>query len=195
MFRVKSVWALCFIAAALILIGCGSGKKKPGNFGGVEEAVGVYPAEIQRLVDGPFRESIWAVGMATANDQIAALRRARFEATQQIASQFEQEVASQRRAFTLDIQGTVDNDVFETVEEIFVMTTLNGDRVVREMVSRGKDGFTAYVLRALDANVLKALLEAQKNAENLRQARNAWGSLEERIAREKAARAGTDFAD
>jgi hypothetical protein len=195
MFRVKSVFAVCFVVAALILIGCGGGKKKPGNFGGIDEARGVYPAEIQRLVDGPFRESIWAVGMATATDQIAALRRARFEATQQIAQQFEQEVASQRRAFTLDIQGNVDNDVFETVEEIFVLTTLNGDRVVREMVSRGPDGFTAYVLRALDANVLKALLEAQKNAENLRQARNAWGSLEERIAREKAARAGTDFAD
>jgi hypothetical protein len=104
-------------------------------------------------------------------------------------------VASQQRAFTLDIQGNVDNDVFETVQEIFVLTTINGDRIVREMVSRGPDGFTAYVLRALDANVLRALLEAQQNAENLRQARTAWGNLEERIARERAARAGTEFAE
>ncbi|MCL2845518.1 MAG: hypothetical protein FWE23_08750 [Chitinivibrionia bacterium] len=193
MFKTKNVFVLIFVAATLTLMGCGP--KVGGNFGETGGAVSVYPAEIQRLIDGPFRESVWAVGMATATDQVAALRRARFEATQQIATQFEQEVASQQRAFTLDIQGNVDNDVFETVQEIFVLTTLNGDRIVKEMVSRGSNGFTAYVLRALDANILKTLLEAQQNAENLRQARTAWGNLEERIARERAARAGTNFAE
>ncbi|MCL2844432.1 MAG: hypothetical protein FWE23_03140 [Chitinivibrionia bacterium] len=177
------------MAAALVLMVVGCGKRQ-SNFGSHTDAVGVYPREIQRLLDGPYKESITAVGMATATDQNAALRRARFEATQLIAAQFEQEVASQQRAFTLDIQGNVDNDVFETVQEIFVLTTLNGDRIVKELVARGPDGFTAYVLRALDASVLKALLEAQKNAENLRQARTAWNNLEERIEREKAARAG-----
>lgn len=189
----KIVFTLFFVAAALTIISCGP--RVGGDFGNLQDASGVYPRDIQRLIDGPFRESIHAVGIATATDQVAALRRARFNATQQIAEQFQSEVASQQRAFTMDMQGSVDQDVFETVQEIFVMTTLNGDRVIREMTTRGSDGFTAYVLRALDANVLKQLLEAQQNAESLRQARTAWRNLEERVERERAARAGTEFAN
>lgn len=192
MLKMRTIIMLALIAMSLAFVGCG--RRPAGNFGEVADAVGVYPREIQRLLNNEFRESITAVGMATASDRLAALRRARFNATQQIAEQFQSEVASQQRAFTLDMQGNVEQDVFETVQEIFVMTTLNGDRVITEMVSQGRDGYTAFVLRALDANVLKQLLEAQANAAALREARTAWGNLEERVARERAARAGTPYA-
>ena len=188
----KILVSAVFAAISLVLIGCGGAAKTGGEakagFGNVEQASSVYPKEIEALLAGPYSKSITAVGMATSSDQITALKKAQFAATQQIAAQFEQEVSSLQKNFLREI-GEERTEAFQQAQEIFVLTTLYGDRVIKEMSTKGANGFTAYVLRALDAEVLKNMLEAQKSAAALKEATVAWDELEERVAQEKALRA------
>lgn len=187
----KRVLCLAIVAAlALSIIGCG-GKTK--DFGKLGDASGIYPREIQRLLDREYKESITAVGIATSQDRITARRKAQFDATQQIAAQFQQEIASLQKSFLESINDT-QIDHFQQTQEIFVLVTLHGDRIVKEMETKGKDGYTTYVLRALDVAALKNMLDAQKNAETLIKANAAYRELENRVEREKAARAAAAAA-
>ena len=184
----KILGFVAIAAVSLAMVGCG-GKTK--DYGDLKDAAGVYPKEIQKLLDKEYKESISAVGQATSNDQITALKKARLDATTQIAAQFQQEVASLQKRFLEEINDT-QTEHFQQTEEVFVLTTLHGDKVIKEMTAKGKDGYTAYVLRALDVAALKTLLDAQKNAEAIKAANIAYRELEERVAREKAARAAAN---
>jgi hypothetical protein len=182
----KLLGIVAIAALSLAVVGCG--EKKVKDHGKLSDAAGVYPKEIQKLLDKEYKESISAVGMATNTDQITALKKARFDATQQIAAQFQQEVASLQKHFLEAVNDSQTED-FRQTEEIFVLVTLHGDKVIKEMTTQGKDGFTAYVLRALDVAALKNFLDEQKNAETLIKANAAYKDLESRVEREKAARA------
>ncbi|MDR0304231.1 MAG: hypothetical protein LBH98_05605 [Chitinispirillales bacterium] len=178
-----------FAALSLAVVGCG--EKKVKDYGKMNEAVSVYPKEIQKLLDKEYKESISAVGQATHADQITALKKARFDATQQIAAQFQQEVASLQKHFLEAVNDSQTED-FRQTEEIFVLTTLHGDKVIKEMTTQGKDGYKAYVLRALDVAALKNMLDEQKNAQTLIKANSAYKELEARVEREKMSRTLTN---
>ena len=187
MFISKKLLGFAAVAAlSLAVIGCG--EKKVKDYGKANDAVSLYPKEIQKLLDKEYKESISAVGQATHPDQITALKKARFDATQQIAAQFQQEVASLQKHFLEAVNESQEED-FRQTEEIFVLVTLHGDKLVKEMTTQGKDGYKAYVLRALDVNTLKNFLDEQKNAETLIKANAAYKDLEARVEKEKAARA------
>lgn len=187
MFVSKKLLGFVAIAAlSLAVIGCG--EKKVKDYGKTNDAVSVYPKEIQKLLDKEYKESITAVGQATHTDQITALKKARFDATQQIAAQFQQEVASLQKHFLEAINDSQTED-FRQTEEIFTLVTLHGDKIIKEMTTQGKDGYKAYVLRALDVSALKNFLDEQKNAETLIKANAAYKDLEARVEKEKAARA------
>jgi hypothetical protein len=187
MLRFRILFSVALIAiVSLVFVGCGDSAKK--NYGKMEDASGVYPKEIEKLLAKEYKESISAVGQATHTDKITALKKARFDATQQIAAQFQQEVASLQKHFLEAVNESQTED-FRQTEEIFVLVTLHGDKIVKEMTSEGKDGFTAYVLRVLDVAALKNMLDEQKNAETIVKANAAYRDLEARVEREKAARA------
>ena len=183
----KKVLCLAIVAIlAFSITGC---RNRGGqDFGRTRDAVGTYPRDIQRLIDGPYSESIYAVGTGTHPNREQALRRARMQATQLIATQFQQEVASLQKSFVASTNNSMEQ-ADQDVLEIFTLVTLHGDRIISEMITHGKDGYRAYVLRALDIEVLKNMLEAQKNAETLLRANAAWDDLSKRVEREKAARA------
>lgn len=173
------------VAVSLVTFGCGN--KAVKDYGDMKDAAGVYPKEIQKLLDKEYKESVSAVGQATHPDQITALKKARFDATQQIAAQFQQEVASLQKRFLEAVNESQIED-FRQTEEIFVLVTLHGDKIIKEMTTKGKDGYTAYVLRALDVAAIKNMLDEQKNAETVIKANAAYKDLEARVEREKMAR-------
>jgi len=180
---------LYFAAAAAIafcVVGCG-GKNK--EFGDQSEAKDAYPKAIQDLVRQYQRDGvIHAVGEASSTNRQTAMQKARFNATQQIAAQFKQDVAAMQNRFLEEI-GDQNDEVFRAVERIFVNTTLHGDRVVKEMVAQGKEGFTAYVLRVLDPSAMKQLLQQQQNAEILKKAEREWQNLEMMVEKDNARKA------
>jgi hypothetical protein len=179
-------FAVALAISAIFIGGCG--EKAVKSYGDTEKAVSVYPKEIERLMETEYKESIKAVGQATSADQNTALKKARFDATQQIAAQFQQEVASLTKSFLEAVNDTQSED-FRQTQEIFVLVTLHGDKIVKEMASNGKDGITAYVLRVLDVSTIKNMLDEQENAATLIKANAAYKELEGRVEREKAARA------
>lgn len=189
MSKTKVLSVILIAVASLGLIACGN--KAVKDYGNMEDASGVYPKEIQKLLDKEYKESITAVGQGASHDRNTALKKARMDATTQIAAQFQQEVASLSKVFLESINDNQTDD-FRQTQEIFVLTTLHGDKIVKEMITKGKDGYTAFVLRALDAASLAGMLEAQANAETLIKANAAYKELEARVEREKTARASAE---
>jgi hypothetical protein len=187
MLKVKSVLPLMLVAVvSMVLIGCG-GEKKP-NYGDVEQVKDAYPPKIQALVDGKFSESIWGVGVATHSNQKIALDKAALAADVEIAKTFEQEIANLQKSFTEAVNDDYVEDYRQTVES-FTLFTLRGSKKEAQLISEGKNGFTAYVLKVASPQIIKEQLDAMKDAQTAIKAQAAYAELEDRIEKEKARRA------
>jgi hypothetical protein len=60
------------------------------------------------------------------------------------------------------------------------------------MLSKGKDGYTAYVLMTVSAETIKNLIDEKTNALTNFKALAAYKELEDRVAKDNAARAQPD---
>ena len=172
---------------ALSLVGCG-GNKTIKDTGDSDDAVSIYPKAIEKLMNGEYKEAIKDVGMATSNDKIMALKKARMDADAKIARQFDQEVASLRKSY-VEMVGDQNLEHNSEVNETFTLIHLRGSETAKEMVTQGKDGFTAFVLKVVTAEKLKQLVDEQANALTELKATEAYKDLEERVAKEREARA------
>ncbi len=190
MSKFKIVLSAMLIAiVSLGFVACGN--KAVKDYGDMEDAAGVYPKEIQKLLDKEYKESITAVGRGTSADQNTALKKARLDATTQIATEFQKEVALWEKSFLESVNDSQVDDYRQT-SEVFALVTLNGDKIIKEMTAKGKDGYTAYVLRALDVSAFKDMMDDQKNAATVIKANAAYKALEDRVEKEKAARAAVE---
>ena len=169
---------------AFTLVGCGSSTKDTGD---TDDAVSIYPDKIEKLMRRDYAEAIKDVGMATHVDKIAALKKARMDADAKLARQFEQEVASLRKSYS-EMLGDKFEEHQSEVNETFTLIKLRGSTVAKEMLTEGKDGFTAYVLKVVSAEMLKKLADEQADALTNFKATQAYADLESRVAAEKAAR-------
>ncbi len=184
--RLAAVAAVGLVA--LSLVSCGKSVIK--DVGDIDDAVGIYPKAIEKLIEKDFKHAVKDVGMATHPDKIMAFKKARMDADVKIARQFEQEVSSLRKSYTEMVNDKSlehQNDVNET----FTLIKLRGSEVAKEMVTQGKDGYTAYVLKVISAEKMKQLADQQSNSLTEFKATQAYKSLEERVAQEKAARAAS----
>jgi hypothetical protein len=173
---------------AFTLVGCGNSVKK--DVGEADDAVGIYPREIEKLMNREYKQAIKDVGMATHPDKIAALKKARMDADTKIARQFEQEVASLRKSY-VEYVNDKSLDHQSEVNETFTLIKLRGSEVAKEMLTEGKDGYTAYVLKVVSAEKLKQLADQQADALTEFKATQAYKDLESRVAAEKEARAAS----
>ncbi|MCL1946043.1 MAG: hypothetical protein FWF51_02670 [Chitinivibrionia bacterium] len=186
MLKVKSALPLMLVAVVSMgLIGCG-GEKKP-NYGG-EEFRSAYPPKMEEKIEKEFKESIYAVGIATNVNQKVAYDKAGLAADVEIAKVFEQEIANLQKSFTEAVNDEVTEDYRQTVES-FTLFTLRGSRMAMQLVSEGKDGYTAYVLKVVSPQIIKDQLDAMKDAQTAIKAQAAYAELEDRIEKEKARRA------
>jgi len=188
MSKLKIVLSAVLIAVvSLGFVACG-GNKQVKDLGVKEDASGVYPKEIEKLLKKEYKESITAVGRGSSHDENTALKKARMDATVQIATEFNKEVALWEKSFLESVNDSQVDDYRQTAE-VFALVTLSGDKIVKEMTAKGKDGYTAWVLRALDVSAFKNMMDDQKNAATVIKANAAYKALEDRVEREKAARA------
>ncbi len=173
---------------ALSLVGCGKSVVK--DHGDLDDAEGIYPKSIEKLIRKEYKHAIKDVGMATNPDKIMAFKKARMDADVKIARQFEQEVASLRKSY-VEMVNDKSLDHQSEVNETFTLIKLRGSEVGKEMITEGKDGYTAYVLKVVSAEKLKQLADQQTDALTEFKATQAYKGLEDRVAQEKAARAAS----
>ncbi len=171
---------------ALSLVGCGSSVKK--DLGETDDAISIYPKAIEKLMGREYKQAIKDVGMGTHPDKIAALKKARMDADVKIARQFEQEVASLRKSY-VEMVNDKNLEHNSEVNETFTLIKLRGSEVAKEMITEGKDGYTAFVLKVVSAEKLKQLADQQSDALTEFKATQAYKDLDSRVAAEKEARA------
>ncbi len=171
---------------ALSLVSCGKSVKK--DVGDADDAVSIYPKTIEKMMSREYKQAIKDVGMATHPDKIAALKKARMDADVKIARQFEQEVASLRKSY-VEMVNDKNMEHNSEVNETFTLIKLRGSEVAKEMLTEGKDGYTAFVLKVVSAEKLKQLADQQADALTEFKATQAYKDLESRVAAEKEARA------
>ncbi len=167
---------------SLVFVGCGGANKiKKQDFGKVKSAKSTMPPEIDKLIRKKFKHSVVAVGVAThpANDE-TAMKKARLQADMKLAQQFENQVSSLQKSFLEDVNGKSIDHFQETVES-FTNIKIQGARSEKELVTEGKDGYKAYVLKVVSAEVLKELIEQKTNALTEFKALKAYNELEERV--------------
>jgi len=174
------------VAVALIICSCGGSKNLTKDYGSVEETTSIYPKVIEDLMNKKYKESIKAVGTANSPDLEIARKKAQNDAFDQIGRQFKQEVSWWDKRFQQELNGQKLED-FRSTTGNFGYITLQGAQPVKEVVSKGKDGYRVYVLVIVTVETMKNLMQEKLNSITEIQATNAYKELDARVAREKAA--------
>jgi len=186
------------------------------DFGNAGTAVEAIPAEITNLQDGKFAQSISGVGIGSHPNQAAAIKLARTNASKELASSIEQEVSALVKSFEQIDNESTDKTHQEIVDILVRCVSLKDSKNAKELVSRGNDGFSAYVLRVMPASAIKEMIDAVPDARDIDEAQanvskysaqseisaspavitrqertrmlgsQAYKELEDRIAKEKA---------
>lgn len=185
----KKLSVIAIVAIMSIsLVGCGEEKAKK-DLANPNKSFSLYPKDIEKLIKKEYSKSITAVGIASHPNAITAMKKARLQADVEIARQFEQEIAAVQKNFLEAVNDEQLEDYRETIEG-FTLIKIQGAKAVKELVSETKDGYTAYVLKVVDAATLKELIDQKTNAITEFKALNAYKDLENRVAQEKALQAG-----
>jgi hypothetical protein len=187
-FTSKIVGLAVVASVFVMLFGCAGGKSLKKDSGDANEAKSVYPAVIEKLMEGKYAASIKAVGLATHPDQSVALEKAGLDADQKIAQQFEMELSSLQKKFLEAVNEQKLEEYKNTVEN-FTNIKIQGVTIVKEMASEGKDGYRAFVLKVVSAETLKKLIDERTNALTNFKALAAYKELEDRVAKDNAAKA------
>jgi hypothetical protein len=175
------------VAVSVVLFGCAGSKSLKNDSGNAGDAKTVYPAAIEKLLDGKYAESIKAVGIASHPDQNVALEKAGLDADQKIAQQFTEEVNGLEKKFLEAVNDQKLEEYRNTVEN-FTTFKIQGVTIVKEMSAEGKDGYKAYVLKVVSAETLKNLVDERTNELSNFKAMKAYQELDRRVAKEKAAK-------
>jgi hypothetical protein len=185
----KKMFGLAVVSAiSVMMFGCAGAKSLKKDTGEADNARSVYPPAIEKLLDGKYAQSIKAVGIATHPDQTVALEKAGLDADQKLAKQFEEEIASLQKKFLEAVNDQKLEEYRNTVEN-FVNIKIEGVTIVKEMSAEGKDGYKAYVLKVVSAETLKNLIDQRINAQTHLKAVQAYKELEDRVAKDNAAKA------
>jgi hypothetical protein len=187
---IKSVGMLAVSFSVIAMIGC-AGTKKPIETGEADEAVISNPKPIESLIEKKYSQSIHAVGQASALDKVTAVKKARLDAQQQIADVFRNDISNLQKSF-LEAVNKEQLEEYRNTVESFTNITLTGVSEAKSMLSKGKDGYTAYVLMTVSAETIKNLIDEKTNALTNFKALAAYKELEDRVAKDNAARAQPD---
>ena len=168
------------------IIGCAGTKTKLGNNKGDD----VYPTKIEKAFE-KYSSSVRAVGIASSADRVTAMKKARLDAQNQIATTFRNDVSALAKSFLEEVNDKKLEEYRNTVES-FTNIQLQGVSEVKSSMSEGKDGYTAYILMVVSAETLKDLID-QKTAKLTNfKALQAYKELEARVEKDNAARAAAD---
>jgi hypothetical protein len=178
----SSVFALSFIGCA------GTIKKKTGAAGDAES---LYPKIIENLLEKKYAQSIKAVGMGTDPDKVTAAKKARLDAENQIANVFRNDLSALQKSF-LEAVNQEHLEEYRNTVESFTNIQLQGISEAKATIAEGKDGFTAYILMTVSAETLKNLIDQKTSALTNFKAMKAYKELEDRVAKDNAARAVPD---
>ena len=176
------VTGIAAVVLSVALMGCAGHKSMKKDYG--DNAKDVFPSKIRSLYDGKYAKSIRAVGIATHPDQPTALEKAGLDADQKVAQQFQMEISALQKKFLEAVNDQKLEEYRNTVEN-FVNIKIQGVTEVYQMTAQGKDGYTAFVLKVVSAEMLKNLIDEKTNALTSFKALQAYKELEDRVAKEK----------
>jgi hypothetical protein len=166
-------------------IGCGAPIKK--KTGSADDAGSLYPKVIEDLLEKKYNQSIKAVGLGTDPDRVTAAKKARLDAENQIANVFRNDLSALQKSF-LEAVNQEHLEEYRNTVESFTNIQLQGVSEAKATVSEGKDGYTAYILMTVSAETLKNLIDQKTSALTNFKALKAYKELEDRVAKDNAAR-------
>ena len=184
--KISVVCIALFLSMALI--NCGGSKTMKKDLGSEDDAKGLYTKAIDKLIEKKYASSIKAVGMGAHPDKITAIKKARLDAKAQIARVFRDEISVLSKSFLEAVNEQKLEEMKETVEG-FTNIELTGVQEAKAEYTEGKDGYTGYVLMVVSAETLKELIDQRTNVLTNFKALQAYKELEERVEKDKAARA------
>lgn len=188
---IKSIGVAVSVSFLVVsMIGCAH-NKQPINTGEAEDAVIANPKVIESLIEKKYSQSIHAVGQGSALDKVTAVKKARLDAQNQIANTFRNDISALQKSFLEAVNNEQLEEYRNTVES-FTNITLQGVSEAKSMLSKGKNGYTAYVLMTVSAETIRNLIDEKTNALTNFKALEAYKELEGRVAKDNAARAQPD---
>ncbi|GEM_PF-1337504 len=188
---IKSLSAMVIASFVVFsMVGCG-GKSVVKDTGSAAEAELTHPKLIEDLIQKKYSQSIHAVGQGSAPDKITAVKKARLDAQNQIGYTFRNDMSALQKSFLEAVNNEQLEEYVSTIES-FTNITLQGVTEAKSMLSQGKDGYTAYVLMTISAETIKDLIDERTNTLTNFKALKAYKELEERVAKDNAARAQAD---
>ncbi|MGM0462078.1 MAG: hypothetical protein ACQEQ4_06625 [Fibrobacterota bacterium] len=165
-------------AAALVFLGCGGKSTGDGDF------VELYPSQLTELQEGQYGAAITAIGMGTHPKRNIAQSRAAIDADAKIAQQFNSEIANLTKSFTEAVNDEA-LEHFQQTTENFSLAEVNGIQEVKTLVRQTSEGYEAFVLKAVNPEIMKDLIDQQQNAITEFKAAEAYQDLEERVRQHK----------
>lgn len=188
---IKSIGAVVAVSFVVVsMVGC-AGKTAMKDTGEADDAVIANPRPIENLIEKKYSRSIHAVGQGSAPDKVTAVKKARLDAEHQIANTFRNDVSGLQKSF-LEAVNNEQLEEYRAAVESFTNITLQGVSEAKSMLSKGKDGYTAYVLMTVSAETIKNLIDEKTSALTNFKALQAYKELEDRVAKDNAARAQAD---
>lgn len=172
------------------MIGCAA-NNRPINTGSPGDAETGIPKLIENMIEKKYSQSIHAVGEASSTDKVIAVKKARLDAEHQIANTFRNDMSGLQKNFLEEVNNQRLEEFRVTVES-FTNITLQGVSEAKQMLSKGKEGYTAYVLMTVSAETIKNLIDEKTSALTNFKALQSYKELEDRVAKDNAARAQSD---
>jgi hypothetical protein len=164
---------------SLILISCGGKSTGDGEF------VELYPPRMTQMQNGPYGSAITAIGMGTHPRKNIAASKAGIDADAKIAQQFNSEIANLTKAFTEAVNDEA-LEHFQQTTENFSLAEVQGIQEVRTMIRQTENGYEAFVLKAINPEIMKDLIDQQQNARAEFKATQAYEDLERRVQEYRA---------
>lgn len=164
-------------------------KKKEKEQEKAEEILDSVPEWVLELPE-PTATGVFGVGAGKNKDLAYALKKARLQASFEVAKQFKQELSGQERSFQRDAG---DNELVERTEMLidsFVESMpVTGYQVVEQEVVPMDGVFHAYVLMLLPYDEFNKVMQAQRDKAVGDEMKAAFEQLEDRIEKRQQARA------
>ncbi|ERP30796.1 hypothetical protein [Chitinivibrio alkaliphilus] len=164
--------------AMVALVACG-GKQTGDDF------VSLYPPALEELRDGQYSAAISAIGVGTHPQRNIAASRAAIDADAKIAQQFNSEIANLTQAFTEAVNDEA-LEHFQQTTENFSLAEVQGIQEVRTVVRQSESGYEAFVLKVVNPEIMKDLIDQQRNALTEFKATQAYQDLEQRVEEYRA---------
>ncbi len=164
-----------FSVVILLVIGCAGSKSASGYNS-------TLPSEIEKLIEGEYKDDLTAVGSAEGDKEDICVRKAEVQARASLAREFKAQVDQLQKSYEESVNDKTLEE-YSQVVEVFATVEMENVKVVKSLVKELKNGsYSAKVLIAMSADDIKNNIDNKLGTYTSFKASKAYKELEERVA-------------